>query len=75
MDNEKFSPYLDNNPYVKKWLKDRISETKVDKWSLSDNTKPNTKVFSLLYPKQNSNYKNLIVDQKEQALILHLSDQ
>ena len=57
LDNEKFSPYLDNNPYVKKWLKDRISETKVNKWSLSDNTKPNTKVFSLLYPKQNSNYK------------------
>ena len=57
LDNEKFSPFLDNNPYVKKWLKDRISETKVNKWSLSDSTKPNTKVFSLLYPKQNSNYK------------------
>ena len=37
LDNEKFSPYLDNNPYVKKWLKERISETKVKKWSLSDN--------------------------------------
>ena len=57
LENDKFSPYLNNNPYVKKWLKERISETKVDKWSLSDNTKPNTKVFSLLYPKQNSNYK------------------
>ena len=42
---------------MKKWLKERISETKVKKWSLTDNTKPNTKVFSLLYPKQNSNYK------------------
>ena len=57
LDNETFSPYLDNNPYVKKWLKERISETKVKKWSLTDSTKPTTKVYSLLYPKQNSNYK------------------
>ena len=57
LDNETFSPYLDRNAFVKKWLKERISETKVKKWSLTDSTKPTSKVYSLLYPKQNSNYK------------------
>ena len=28
LDNETFSPFLDNNLYVKEWLKERISETK-----------------------------------------------
>lgn len=57
LENETFSPYLDRNTFVKKWLKERISETKVKKWSLTDKTKPTSKVYSLLYPKQHGNYK------------------
>ena len=56
IDNETFSPYLDSNVYVKKWLKARISETKIKKWNLEDNIQ-NTKVYSLLYPAYDTQYK------------------
>ena len=56
IDNETFSPYLDNNVYVKEWLKARISETKIKKWNLEDNIQ-NTKVYSLLYPAYDTQYK------------------
>ena len=54
---DRIKTYLDRNDFVKKWLKERISETKVKKWSLTDKAKPTSKVYSLLYPKKNSNYK------------------
>ena len=56
IDNETFSPYLDSNVYVKEWLKARISETKIKKWNLEDNIQ-NTKVYSLLYPAYDTQYK------------------
>ena len=56
IDNETFSPYLDSNVYVKEWLKERISETKIKKWNLEDNIQ-NTKVYSLLYPAYDTQYK------------------
>ena len=56
IDNETFSPYLDSNVYVKEWLKARISETNIKKWNLEDNIQ-NTKVYSLLYPAYDTQYK------------------
>ena len=67
IDNETFSPYLDSNVYVKEWLKARISETKIKKWNLEDNIQ-NTKVYSLLYPAYDTQYKKFDCGQKRAGI-------